>query len=963
MASDFIFHCITAANRNQIDAKAIIKPRINQTDTQPMRLPRILAAILSLCGLPLASAAESVNYSQDVAPILNQYCVGCHTQDAPEGGYVMENYAAQMKGGEHGVAITPGSASSSRLILMLQGKLQPTMPPANEPRPTAEEIETLVTWVEQGANGPDGPPQLKRMLNTPSVPPNLTIARPITATAVNYAQQARATARYGQIMITRPNQPNVSITAELNKINSLSFSRDGEKILVSSGRTGAFGTATVYSTVSGEPMLELVGHRDVLYAAEYSPDESLIATAGYDQEIVLWNAVTGEAIRKLSGHNGAIFDLCFSTDGKLLISASADETVKIWDVATGARVETLGQPEGEVLAVAMTTDDRYLLAAGTDNRIRIWQLPTSIQNSVTPLIATRYVDDSAITHINVTKDGTSVVLVTEAGNVKILDTAAWNLYATLEPLADTATSVDLDPKNQRLTIALMDGTEVTRTIPPAPESMGVHAQVLEPIFLDLGQASQHQEQELPEQSVATEKSPNASKASDTGYRTIPRNSEVTGIISQEGEKDLYRWRAHRGEQWAIDVDADKDSKIDPIVTILDDDLNPVLRTRLQATRESYFTFRGKDSMQVGDFRLFNWEEMHLNDYLYSSGEVTRLWLYPRGPDSGYNVYPNEGNRWTYFGTSHSTHALGEPAYVVTPLGENEEPTANGLPTFEIYYENDDDPHRQAGKNSRLIFTSPKAADYYLRITDTRGMGGEAFTYVAKLRPAVPSYIPSLNQANGNIHRGTGREFTVRIHRLDGFEGEVSFDIPNLPSDFITNLPVTIEAGQSFATGCLWLPEDATAWEGKISPDVIATADILGKRVERNLGPVGNLTLVDRPNVIPTVHPIGKNIDSDELWTLQVARGATVTARVTIDRKDGFTSEVSFGKEDAGRNTTHGVYVDNIGLNGLLVRENESEREFFITADPIAQVGKRLFHLRAGTDGGITTKPIILEVLP
>ena len=89
----------------------------------------------------------------------------------------------------------------------------------------------------------------------------------------------------------------------------------------------------------------------------------------------------------------------------------------------------------------------------------------------------------------------------------------------------------------------------------------------------------------------------------------------------------------------------------------------------------------------------------------------------------------------------------------------------------------------------------------------------------------------------------------------------------------------------------------------------------------------------------------------------------MTARVMVDRKEGFTGEISFGKEDAGRNSTHGVYVDNIGLNGLLVRQNESVREFFITADPIAALGKRDFHLRAATDGGVTSHPIVLEVLP
>ena len=60
---------------------------------------------------------------------------------------------------------------------------------------------------------------------------------------------------------------------------------------------------------------------------------------------------------------------------------------------------------------------------------------------------------------------------------------------------------------------------------------------------------------------------------------------------------------------------------------------------------------------------------------------------------------------------------------------------------------------------------------------------------------------------------------------------------------------------------------------------------------------------------------------------------------------------------------HGVYVDNIGLNGLLVREGENEREFFLTADPIAEPGKRSFFLSGAVDGTVTTHPITVEVLP
>ena len=65
-------------------------------------------------------------------------------------------------------------------------------------------------------------------------------------------------------------------------------------------------------------------------------------------------------------------------------------------------------------------------------------------------------------------------------------------------------------------------------------------------------------------------------------------------------------------------------------------------------------------MQSNDFRLFGWQEIGLDQYLYSNGEVTKTWMHPRGPDSGFDVYPGTGTRYTYFGTTHTTHALGEP---------------------------------------------------------------------------------------------------------------------------------------------------------------------------------------------------------------------------------------------------------------------------------------------------------------
>ena len=71
--------------------------------------------------------------------------------------------------------------------------------------------------------------------------------------------------------------------------------------------------------------------------------------------------------------------------------------------------------------------------------------------------------------------------------------------------------------------------------------------------------------------------------------------------------------------------------------------------------------------------------------------------------------------------------------------------------------------------------------------------------------------------------------------------------------------------------------------------------------------------------------------------------------------------VSFGREYAGRNLPHGVYVDNIGLNGLLLLDNMNERTFYLTAAKWVPETTRLFHIQAAQEGKQTSIPVLLHV--
>src|SRR5690349_9767990 len=136
-----------------------------------MKSSCLTTAILVLIGQACFAAEEApVDYATRIAPLLTKYCAGCHNGKEHEGKLSLESFADLQKGGEHGVAVLPGQADSSRLIRVLTGAAEPKMPPEGEKAPTAEEIALLKAWINAGAKGPDGAEINRKILITPKVP-------------------------------------------------------------------------------------------------------------------------------------------------------------------------------------------------------------------------------------------------------------------------------------------------------------------------------------------------------------------------------------------------------------------------------------------------------------------------------------------------------------------------------------------------------------------------------------------------------------------------------------------------------------------------------------------------------------------------------------------------------------------------------------------------------------------------
>jgi hypothetical protein len=343
----------------------------------------------------------------------------------------------------------------------------------------------------------------------------------------------------------------------------------------------------------------------------------------------------------------------------------------------------------------------------------------------------------------------------------------------------------------------------------------------------------------------------------------------------------------------------------------------------------------------------------------------KLFRAPQGPDSGFLFYTMNGKRRAYFDTSATAHALDEPCYVVEPHPPGARLAATGLPIFTLYYANDDDDERKLGTDSKVHFTAPANGPYLVRVTDTRGQGGERFAYRLVIREAKPDFNVTLDGANPTVNAGSGQSFSVKADRIDGFDGEIKVDIAGLPPGFTASTPLIIQAGHTEAKGTIHAALDARRPEGSNASmsKVTATGMLGDKAVTKDVNNYGAIKLGDKPKLFVFLEPFGETsstnqADDAENKTLEltVAPGQTIPARLRVKR-NGHDDLITFTVE----NLPHGVIVDNIGLNGVLIPKGDDERRIFLTAAKWVPETDRLCYALENQAGKQTSVPVMLHV--
>jgi len=841
----------TGASSNEVVNHPLIIERIA---TMPRLLSYPTGFLLLLLTPPLrAEETPPPDFAREVAPILNKYCAGCHNAEDAEGKLNLESFAGLEAGGKRGPVLMPGRSEASRLLRVLTGKAKPAMPPEGSEKLSDEEIALLARWIDAGAKGPAGRQPDRTKLITPELAPPEDLTKAVSGLAFSPDGELLAVARFREVELRSAdgNQELRAIGKYPGKVNAVHFARDGKHLITASGVAGLYGEASIWKVADGKRAGRFTAHRDTLYDAELSPDGKRLATAGYDRKIILWDVERGEQLRTLSGHNDAVYDVAFNPAGDVLVSASGDETIKLWQVATGERLDTRSEPLAEQYTTVFRPGGEYFAAGGVDNRIRVWRLVSRKGRKINPILHSRFAHDAPIVHLAFSPEGKVLASVAEDRLIKLWETEDYRQLHVYPRQPDQVAALAFSPDGKSLAAGRMDGSLAVYPVKPSDA-------VAEPSRRRTRVAQRPSESDTI-QTVA-EREPNDKLQQAT---PLEAPAKVTGVVDvaagekqRDSDEDLFRFRSKAGEQWILEVNAARTgSPLDSKIDVLDLEGKPVERLQLRAVRDTYITFRGIDS-DNRQFRLHNWEEMELNQYLYANGEVVRLFLAPRGPDSGFDMYPHAGKRWTYFDTTAISHPLHEPCYIVEPHPPGVELPPGGLPVFPLYFENDDDGRRKLGKDSRLTFTAPEEGEYLVRVRDVRGAAGPKFKYTLTVRRPMPDFKVSLAGTNPQVPAGSGQKFTVNLERIDNFEGPVHVDIQNVPEGFVVTTPIVVQAGHIVAEGMIFaLPgADAPSEKAWKQVQVTARATVAGRKVEKSAGNLGRIQLAAPPKLRVTLAP-------------------------------------------------------------------------------------------------------------
>ncbi|KAJ8549887.1 hypothetical protein K7X08_033594 [Anisodus acutangulus] len=130
--------------------------------------------------------------------------------------------------------------------------------------------------------------------------------------------------------------------------------------------------------IAFEEIRNLHTTKSELLCCHFNSEGELLATAGHDKKVLIWNLGNNNVVNSGEGHVHHITDVRFRPNSTVFATSSLDGTVKMWDAAKPSKpFGNLAGHAGHVMSIDFhPTNLRLLSSCDSNNEIRLWDIRT-----------------------------------------------------------------------------------------------------------------------------------------------------------------------------------------------------------------------------------------------------------------------------------------------------------------------------------------------------------------------------------------------------------------------------------------------------------------------------------------------------------------------------------------------------------------------------------------------------------